>query len=454
VRQFQRITALCLLVVVAIVSTCPAEEFPYVAYVRTETATIHSGPDRDNYVTDRLVRGTKVEVYRHDGGMWCAIRPPNGSFAWVKRRQLKRTDDSSLATVIGEDVFAHVGTRLSDEHNVKYVKLSPGEVVEVLGTQRLSEPDGTSAFWYKAAPPAGEFRWIRLEHIERKPNVVAAVVVPEDMPTSESNAVAVVHAMTDSPEVNPTDDTGRGDHAVSVPSQHGTAGAVRSDGSDRWPPRDDSREDRPSLGDGILEDTGTLAYDLLDAIDLQLSLSVAQSPATWDLADLKRKTEAVIDTSSDTARRGRARDLLAKIAKFQDLQRRYLRLFGSADQPITDGLAVPGVLGATRADSIGTGLHQQLSGSEPTAGQSSEKNPYDGSGWLMRVITQHNGVPQYALTDQQGRILHFVTPSPGINLRRYERQEIGVVGRRGYIPRLKKPHLTAERIIVLDRHRR
>jgi len=70
------------------------------------------------------------------------------------------------------------------------------------------------------------------------------------------------------------------------------------------------------------------------------------------------------------------------------------------------------------------------------------------------VITQRTNVPRYALTDDYGRILKFVTPSPGLNVRRYLRKQIGVSGTQQMLPDLKQPHLTAERITELDRHRR
>jgi hypothetical protein len=44
----------------------------------------------------------------------------------------------------------------------------------------------------------------------------------------------------------------------------------------------------------------------------------------------------------------------------------------------------------------------------------------------------------------------FVTPGPGINLRRYENKPVGIYGKRGMIEALKKPHLVAERVIELS----
>ena len=40
-------------------------------------------------IMNKLKRGAEVEVYRHDPGGWCAIRPVEGSFSWVSARYVK-----------------------------------------------------------------------------------------------------------------------------------------------------------------------------------------------------------------------------------------------------------------------------------------------------------------------------------------------------------------------------
>ena len=59
------------------------QAFPYKAYVTAAEVYVRSGPGRTFYPTDKLHTGDQVEVYRHDPGGWCAIRPPEGSFSWV-----------------------------------------------------------------------------------------------------------------------------------------------------------------------------------------------------------------------------------------------------------------------------------------------------------------------------------------------------------------------------------
>ncbi len=86
---------------------------------------------------------------------------------------------------------------------------------------------------------------------------------------------------------------------------------------------------------------------------------------------------------------------------------------------------------------------------------------YDGRGWLVPVVSRKgrqfspsNYMPPFALTDNDGNVLQFVTPAPGVNLHRYVKQEIGIFGQQRPLEHLTEPHVTASRIVMLDRHRR
>src|SRR5688500_1613494 len=77
-----------------------AGDFPYVAYVIEADTYVRSGPGNQHYPTGQLPAGYAVEVYRHDDGGWCAIRPPEGSFSLAPAHQL-RILDSRTAEVTG-----------------------------------------------------------------------------------------------------------------------------------------------------------------------------------------------------------------------------------------------------------------------------------------------------------------------------------------------------------------
>jgi hypothetical protein len=146
-------------------------DFPYQAKIKSKTGKIYSGPGLVHYATGELSTGEMVEVYRHDPGGWCAIRPPAKSFSLVPAAEIEELDDS-LGKVLSADVQAWVGTELGPvETPLWQVKLKSGEQVELLGVVHWPDPEGFSTSWYQIAPPAGEFRWMRQEDLEIPPQL-------------------------------------------------------------------------------------------------------------------------------------------------------------------------------------------------------------------------------------------------------------------------------------------
>jgi hypothetical protein len=164
------------------------------------------------------------------------------------------------------------------------------------------------------------------------------------------------------------------------------------------------------------------ATDQLEAWELELSLMLSQDRSTWNLAGLRQQVERAVEQGSDPVERGRARLLLDKIAQFETT-------FDAASQ---------GPIGAAAANR------------EPAAGSAADPR-YDARGWLKPVISKNKPTAPYAVVDQDGKPLCFVTPSPGMNIGRYVNKQVGLYGRRGYIEALKTPHVTAERVIDLER---
>ena len=105
-------------------------DFPYEALVLNEKAMVRSGPAFVHYATDRLSQGDKVDVYRHDPGGWCAIRPPAGSFSLVPQSAIENMGDD-IGKVIVETAQAWVGTRLGVAENPLWqIRLKKDEFVE------------------------------------------------------------------------------------------------------------------------------------------------------------------------------------------------------------------------------------------------------------------------------------------------------------------------------------
>ncbi len=456
-----------------------ADSFPYRAYVDTEAASVRSGPGAGFYATDRLDQGAQVDVYRHDA-QWAAIRPPDGSFSWIPADAVELTSTEPLGRVTQDNVKTRVGTRYGDDHDVEFVPLRKGEIVEILGQKRLT---GSALRWYKILPCPGEFRWIRLSSL-------SPLSEGSLLELSRDNEVRLAQNVNDAPALANPDrlDTSGGVWQVDTsPAELEPQPALHDDELESSSMQNDGRlaKDSPSSGqtgfrtlsDADLQHVGPVTERPLSAADvvslvprrqstanpellrqelstlhIELSRMIIREPSLWQLRQFRACAQAVIDLSSTADVRSEAQQLLARIAQFEDLQRRHESLarraakdaFGNdvsfSDMTLGDVFTPGPVSPSVVADrdvlpDAGTGAY------------------YDGTGWLMPVITRRPGVPRYALTDQNGSILQFVSPKPGLNLRNYERKRIGVIGQKGYLPQFDKPHLTAERIITLDRVR-
>ncbi len=385
-----------ILLVAIAVQASAAEEAPYIAYVTSDDVYVRSGPGRNYYPTDKLPKGERVEVYRHDPGGWLAIRPPRDSFAWVAKRHLD-TEPDSLATVNSDRVVARVGSRFSDVRDVVQVRLERGEKVELVAPPRDDSP------WCKIAPPAGEFRWIFAKYVDRS--------LPADVVASQRDA-----ELADG-YVGETDE----DSGVRLASSQSESADDLSEA-----PLDQAAGTRapPTV------DPTSIVGRKLAQLEVDLTVMVAKDIADWSFEDLRQRTNDLLNEAETPVERGQARILLGKLDRFEDIRSRHV------------ALRKPGA----------------LLPSQPTApvaqGTRPDMSQFDGVGRLSPVISEKVGGPQYALVDDSNAVISFVTPAPGVNLRPYVDRYVGVSGQRGYMTDLRRQHISVQRVTVLDVSRR
>jgi SH3-like domain-containing protein len=336
----------------------------------TADTEVRSGPGENFYPTDKLKRGDTVEVYRRTPDGWCAIRPPEGSFSWITGRALK-LEDNNLAVVTQDEVASRVGSSLSDVRNVIQVRMRKGETVEILDPN--SAPGGRSQVWYKIAPPSGEFRWILEKHIEKK--------------TPGDEAAGIGQA-----PLGPENQAGAGQKA--------------------------SAEYQAEM----------------DRIDLALSMMVVEEPAVWSFDALRIRTESLVEEAESAADRGRARLILNKIARFEDIKQRYDSVAAMREQTAVSNQFL-------------TGLKQTM---EKAAAVADPDGQFDGVGQLQQVFAPKLGAPRYALVDEAGKVRYYVTPAPGVNLQSYVGRQVGITGTRGYMPEQRAQHITARHVSSLE----
>lgn len=377
-------------IMVSLPSICAAgEQFPYEAHVNVEEAYVRSGPGENYYPTAKLRSGEKVEVYRHDQGGWCAIRPPTGSFSWVPARYLQPAEDN-LAIVTEDNVSVRVGSLLSDARHTAQVRLRKGEVVELLEPQALLT-QGVPPAWCKIAPPSGEFRWVHASQLDRQPPKRPALA-------------------------NTSSDTSTGTNsgdAQGAPGAGTDAGQQAAGKSQQAPAEDFQRE--------------------LESIEIELSVIVVEEPAVWSFESLLLRAEKLLQQADTPLERGRAQVLINRINRFADIKQQYERLTAQRDSP-------PAAEQFTVSRAVAADTPRQLR----AAGR------FDATGRLAEVAARKPGAPRYALLDDQGRVRCYVTPAPGVSLRSYVGKYVGINGTRGYVPEQRAAHLMARHVRVVE----
>lgn len=438
------------------------DDFPFQGYVAVDQAEVASGPGRRFYTTDRLPRGTTVEVYSEDASGWLAIRPPEGSFSWVSAADVEIVEPG--VAKLKAETSSWIGTSVeSVEQHKSQITLKVDELVEVLDQRKIRGEEGDET-WLKIAPPAGEFRYIHGRDVSREP---VAERVEDSQETAAENpadgaeprrfrpssgAIALKDLNEGRSELalaqfKSSDNTDSGQprspdgfvprkrrpsqqlDTVPVPSQRFTSTErppSQSSGpvaSRVMPAAETTSKTSPSLRDSAGTVSSADVASELEQLEIDLSTMVAQDKSLWNLAELRRRAEQLVERGERAADRGAARVTLEKITEFE-------RAF--------DVESISSPVSLATSNSAG-----------PTSASTDPK--YDGQGWLQPVVSKNKPAAPYALVDRDGKPLCFVSPSPGLNLNRYVNRQVGLYGRRGYLEALKTPHVTAERVIDLDR---
>ena len=413
-------------------SALAAEKLPYTAYVSGRNVYVRSGPGKDYYPTDKLQKGQKVEVFRHEPGGWFAIRPPEGSYSWVPARDLSNAEDK-LADAKSDRVAVRIGSNLHRSRDVISVRLRRGETVEILGFDRSG-----SKTWCKIAPPAGEFRWIHGKFVSRRDQEVDGE--PEQEPKAkegkrkaEQQPTSAGRESDDDPDRIRLSSRTRGVERVASLLRKAKPAGNAAAPIETAKPKDTGSPRREPTDSGDTAEGDTLQAKL-DAIDADLSAIVAADLKAWDLRDVTERTEALLAGARTSLERGRAQLLRHKIARFADLKARRDRLNG--------------ILTETQRKNL------RLGDDRPLAPQPIDER-YDGIGVLVPVISRREGAPPFALTDGRNDgvkgILMFVSAAPGVNLRAHVGQVVGLNGIRGIVAErgINRPHVTAKRVTVL-----
>jgi hypothetical protein len=349
---------------------------------------------------------------------------------------VRATNDPSLLKVTVDGVRTRVGSRMDSSFNVAYVRLREGEILKSQGPP-VNLP-GTSRRAYRVNPPSGEFRWIHRRFLSEGVTSSAS---------TEESRIRTVPITNAQPLAEADPPTGSG--VVQASHQGQLKLKKLSQGSmETFPIPVPGQQQTPEpetfpQTDGPHRTVADLQRQI-DQIDLRLTQVITQPVSQWNLRPLKSKLDRIIEHSNDAGAIKQATQLLVRLGDFDRLQQRHHELS-----------AIPEA--ATRAShEEPTDRPWQTVPSPPSAPEPvAEVEPdFSGRGWLIPVFTKRRDLPQFALTDDDGAILYFVSPTSGLNLRRYLRTRVGIFGSITETSSAEPPQLVAQRVVVLDRHQR
>jgi hypothetical protein len=318
--------------------------------------------------------------------------------------------------------------------------LDKGEVLQALGPRQTL--GGKS--WYQIAPPSGEFRWVRRDELKREMPEQTGDAAPRELPLTadarplSGSAVAppaaddgvqpAVHAKAEIPlhklgeqgsmETFPIPEIEEDSEVAPAAAEEPQEQAPVDESASGWTVVE--RTDQPPAPPKPPVEMNDVAHQLA-VLNLQLSQTVLRPMGQWHLDGLRDRVENIAHRATDPSMRDQATALLRRIGEFDRLEQRHLEI-------------------------------TQAEPEKSEADAAKAQMAFTGEGWLVPVITSRTDLPHFALTDDHGKILHFVTSQPGLNLRRYTRRRVGIVGTREENPSTKRPQVLASRVVLLDRH--
>lgn len=464
-----------------------AAEFPYQATVSQNNVVARSGPSYGVYPTERLPKGSQVEVHRDGDNGWVAIRPLPNAFDWVPASSVKLTSKPQVAQVIVETP-AVIGSNVKRaEKHTSQVTLKVGEAVKIVGEKEVAGESGAKEKWYKIAPPAGEFRWVQKKFLsDLSPEEFAAeearAKAEREAQLHEAGAPGLLAKLFEGNDEEQTVEVSGDVAQVEFPgrkafpqmaARENTKPSTTRDPrvsldpralpSRLVPPQSEPIKTEPvsALPERVAEANAAPRelpkpiaprVSLLNAeefkqmlaeLDVDLTTMVAEDQSKWQLSGLQKRAETLVAQGPTALDRGKARLVMERIAEFESTLPPNFEETPSSPSPGSNAANVAG--GAVAATS--PRYADAMSSEVPRLDAH-----YDAVGFLMPVVGAGKGVPPFQLVDKDGRTLKYVSPAPGVNLQRFVKKQIGVYGQCGYMEMLKKQHVLVEKVVELEKH--
>ena len=404
-------------------------KFPYEAIVEVEDGeNVRSGPGPKYYPTDKLQKGDRVMVHRHDPGGWCMISPPPGSFSWIRAEHVQRSgkDGGVLKT---NGVVVHIGSTINpDEFTTVQANLSKSDAVEILGEKNFPFEDGPRLM-YKISPVKREWRWIPRKSIVAV-DALRSDPFPAEQPQRKKRTGPVANAEDDN-FAQPISTGSSSNDAVVDATARSEKRVADNTGVRRTGP------DPDQLAAGRTR---------LDEIDEHFRGMIRQEPPTWDLDSLETLYKELDEDIGVASMTSTIALRLDAVKRYRGIQKNYLEFaqlssdtkqrdaqlmgiqtqLGAGQQPVAGPTSAPSTVPQTAQATTPPTMQQPPA--ERTAQASAPA--FDGAGIVQKMAKTFPGGPQFVLIAPDGRMLSFLTSSPGVDLNRYVGRAMGIFGQR------------------------
>jgi len=386
-----------------------------------------------------------VEVWAIDDSGYCAVRPVDGSFSWLRAADVLPEDGGRpperggfTGVVVTDGAVARVGSQLNDLRHVAQVRLEAGERVRVIEEVQIAE-GRHAGHWLRIEPPPGEFRWAMADDLDL-PESLRAIVPPPVVADGDVTLAAGTLPAGDAPPQAAEPLRLPDMPAASMPP------AAAASPPAGWMPQ----------GSGIFDPLARMisppaktaplvaSGDELADIDLALSLAVVGPAESWDLAPLRDRLRLAAGRAVTLQERHRADEIDARLSRFESIQGRHATL-AAAQAGESNTLRLGGMWSALSAIGSRPVRPGVLPGGKPADGTPDWTPPdqAETTGRLATVVSRRPDAPRWAIVNENNEVIAFISPQSSANLAPLVGQEVSVRGARGYMPEYKRPYLVA-----------
>jgi hypothetical protein len=173
----------------------------------------------------------------------------------------------------------------------------------------------------------------------------------------------------------------------------------------------------------------------VDSLQLELSRLMARSAPSIDVEPVVAAASLQARVAATEIERQRAAMIVQRAQQYQMVAQRRDGHAGTAMSDYPEPIQLPSASSASISSA-------SANASTPMSPGVAEESPaQEAVGYLVQVFSSRPDSPPFALTDSTGRTTYYVSPAPGVNIRRYLNQFITVRGTVGYSTGLDTPHV-------------